>query len=185
MTLHGPNYEEPPLGLIKEQLEWEVEAILDFRRFGCTKKLQYRVRWKGYSIAHDSWESAQDVHAPELVGQYYKTKGSTAVKSISPTRINCLAMSNSPASSTPSYVEEIHNQFVANPLLDLPLLHDHKPFLVYPNEELEEPPTPPPITISPSPHASVVQELEREMTTLHDNNPGDRWELTRDAIHHH
>jgi hypothetical protein len=39
-TMHGPNYEEPPPELIDEQPEWEVEAILDSRRFGCAKKLQ-------------------------------------------------------------------------------------------------------------------------------------------------
>ena len=33
-TLHGPNYEEPPPDLIDDQPEWEVEVILDSRRFG-------------------------------------------------------------------------------------------------------------------------------------------------------
>ena len=41
MTLHGPNYEEPPPDVIDDQPEWEVKAILDSRRFGRAKTLQY------------------------------------------------------------------------------------------------------------------------------------------------
>lgn len=80
-TLHGPNYEEPPPDLIDDQPEWEVKAILDLRRFGRARTLQYRVRWKGYS---DSWEPTTNVHAPDLVRRYYKDKGKAAVKSITP-----------------------------------------------------------------------------------------------------
>ena len=33
---------------------------------------QYRVRWKGYSEAHDSWEPVRNIHAPELVQEFLK-----------------------------------------------------------------------------------------------------------------
>ena len=38
------------------------------------KRLQYLVRWTGYSQAHDSWEDADDVFAPDLVRAYYDRK---------------------------------------------------------------------------------------------------------------
>jgi len=40
--------------------------------------------WKGYSTVHDSWEPATNVHTPALVKDYYKAKGTSAVKVISP-----------------------------------------------------------------------------------------------------
>jgi hypothetical protein len=39
--IYGPNFEELPPELINDQPEWEVEIILDSRRFGYIKKLQY------------------------------------------------------------------------------------------------------------------------------------------------
>ncbi len=63
---HGPNYHEPPPDVIEGEPEWEVEQIVGARRFGRSKRLQYRVRWTGYSDAHDTWETADDVHAPQL-----------------------------------------------------------------------------------------------------------------------
>ena len=38
------------------------------------KRLQYLVRWTRYSQAHDSWEDAGDVFAPNLVKEYYNQK---------------------------------------------------------------------------------------------------------------
>ena len=42
----------PALDLIDGQPEWEVESILKVRRW--RNQLQYLVRWKGFSEAHDS-----------------------------------------------------------------------------------------------------------------------------------
>ena len=56
---HGPNHTEPPPDIIEGEPEWEVQAILDARRY--RRKLQYKIRWQGYSSAHDSWEDASDV----------------------------------------------------------------------------------------------------------------------------
>src|SRR5438876_12102553 len=44
------------------------------RRFGRNKKIQYRIRWKGYSEAHDTWEPADNVHAPDLVTAFHQTQ---------------------------------------------------------------------------------------------------------------
>ena len=68
---HGPNFVEPPPDIIEGEPEWEVEQILAVRCFRCTKKLQYHIRWKGYSPSHDSWENTTDVHTPKLIKEFY------------------------------------------------------------------------------------------------------------------
>ena len=72
--LHGPNYLQPPPDIVEREPEFEVERILKSRRVGKNKNLQYLIRWKGYSQAHDSWEPAKQVHAPELVRRYLMTQ---------------------------------------------------------------------------------------------------------------
>jgi Chromo (CHRromatin Organisation MOdifier) domain len=69
---HGPNFAEPPPELIEEQEEYEVEQVLALRLYGRWKKLQYLIRWKGYSHTHDSWVSTDDVHAPDLVQAFHR-----------------------------------------------------------------------------------------------------------------
>jgi Chromo (CHRromatin Organisation MOdifier) domain len=69
---HGANYPEPPPDLVEGEEEYEVEDILGSRRHGCRKKLQYLLKWKGYSHAHDSWEPADQVHAPQLVDKFHQ-----------------------------------------------------------------------------------------------------------------
>jgi hypothetical protein len=70
MGIHGPNYPEPPPDIIEGEPEFEVEQIVGSRHTGKKKTLQYKIRWKGYAPAHDSWEPANQVHAPELVKRY-------------------------------------------------------------------------------------------------------------------
>src|SRR6266403_3072123 len=69
---HGSNYHEPPPDVIEGKLKWEVEQIMGARRFGHSRRLQYRVRWTGYSDVHDTWETADDVHAPQLTADFWK-----------------------------------------------------------------------------------------------------------------
>jgi len=67
---HGPNFLEPPPEVIEGEEEWEVEQILGKRHFGRGRKLQYLVRWKGYSPAHDQWINRHDLHANDLIAEY-------------------------------------------------------------------------------------------------------------------
>jgi hypothetical protein len=71
---HGPNFLEPSPDLIKGQPEWEVKAIIGMHHFGPKKKKQYQVHWKGYSNAEDTWESEENIHAPELMVQYQRSQ---------------------------------------------------------------------------------------------------------------
>jgi Chromo (CHRromatin Organisation MOdifier) domain len=41
--------------------------------FGCWKKLQYLICWKGYLHVHDSWASCDDIHAPDLVQAFHRS----------------------------------------------------------------------------------------------------------------
>jgi hypothetical protein len=66
---HGHNFAEPPLKLIEGQPEWEVEEILDSRQYRC--KVQYLIKWKGYSEAHNSWEPKENVNTPELLVAFH------------------------------------------------------------------------------------------------------------------
>ena len=42
------------------------------RFFGKGRKLQYLVRWKGYSAADDTWETVDQVFAPQLLEAYHR-----------------------------------------------------------------------------------------------------------------
>jgi len=66
---HGRNFPEPTPDLIEGQPEWEVEDILDSRRY--RRKLQYLIKWKGYSDAHNSWEPKEAINAPMLLTAFY------------------------------------------------------------------------------------------------------------------
>ena len=69
-TLNGSRNQEPAPELIDGQPEWEVEQILRVRRY--RRQVQYLVRWKGFSEAHNTWEPATNVHTDELIKEFYK-----------------------------------------------------------------------------------------------------------------
>jgi hypothetical protein len=70
---HGQNFEEPPPELVKEEPEYKVEQVLASQHYGHHRQLQYLLLWKRYSQAHNSWELADQIHAPELIKQFHKT----------------------------------------------------------------------------------------------------------------
>ena len=93
--LNGQSYQEPAPELINGQPEWEVESILKVRRR--RNQLQFLVRWKGFSEAHDSWEPAKDVNADELVDDFYK-RHPAAIRFTPTPIIRSLKMSTTPLS---------------------------------------------------------------------------------------
>jgi hypothetical protein len=36
------------------------------------RKLRYLVKWKGFTAEHNSWEPWDNVHAPDLVAEFYR-----------------------------------------------------------------------------------------------------------------
>lgn len=73
-TLPGRHPSEPaPIDVDGEE-EYEVERILDSRRHGRWRSLQYLVQWKGYGPEHNQWLPATAVkHAPVLIREFHRT----------------------------------------------------------------------------------------------------------------
>ena len=81
-TAYGVNYPEPPPELVEGEEEYIVDRILNSRRHGRNKQLQFLIHWEGYSTAHDSWEPAKEVHTPAKIEEYYQRKKG-AIRAIS------------------------------------------------------------------------------------------------------
>src|SRR5271163_1405061 len=65
---HYPTLPPPP-EIVNGEEEWIVEEILDSKMVN--RKLRYLIKWEGFSIEHNSWEPWNDVHAPELITEFY------------------------------------------------------------------------------------------------------------------
>src|SRR5258707_15181920 len=85
---HGPNYSRPSPDLIEGEEEYEVEKVINHRHTGRARTLQYLIKWKGDPEADNTWEPADQVHAPQLVKTYHRQclledkKGQTSTRSI-------------------------------------------------------------------------------------------------------
>ena len=71
-TEHGTNCTRLPPDFIEDTEEYEVETIVNHHHFRRKRQLQYLIKWKGYSDADNTWESADHVHAPTLVQAYHR-----------------------------------------------------------------------------------------------------------------
>ena len=60
----------PPLDLVDEEEEYEVEKILDSWHFSRRCKLQYLVKWKGYPDSDSQWVDKDDVFADEPLKEF-------------------------------------------------------------------------------------------------------------------
>src|SRR5713226_7280102 len=69
---HRPNYSRPPPDLIEGEEEYEVERVINHRYTGRARTLQYLIKWKGYPEADNTWESADQTHAPQLIKAYHR-----------------------------------------------------------------------------------------------------------------
>lgn len=72
----------PPPIEIDDDLEFEVEAILDSRIR--RKKLEYLIKWKGYSVSENSWETIDNVlpGAAEMVNDFHAKNPSSGIRSL-------------------------------------------------------------------------------------------------------
>jgi hypothetical protein len=68
--MHGPNFTRPTPELIDGEEEYSVEKILDSRRFGRRRQLQYLVKWEGYPDADNMWVDKDDVFADDKIREF-------------------------------------------------------------------------------------------------------------------
>jgi len=53
--------------------EYEVESILDHRKkHERGANMEYKIRWKGYSKAHDTWEPEDNLDCKDMLADYHK-----------------------------------------------------------------------------------------------------------------
>ena len=60
----------PDPEIVDGEEEWVVEEILDSKVIN--RKLRYLVKWKDFGLEHNSWEPWDNVHAPELIADFYQ-----------------------------------------------------------------------------------------------------------------
>jgi hypothetical protein len=69
---HGANYQRPPPDLVDGVEEYEVERVLDSRRYGHGHKLQYLIAWKGYPDSDNQWVNWDDAEGAEEAIREFK-----------------------------------------------------------------------------------------------------------------
>lgn len=65
----------------EEEAEYEVQNIVDHRYVG--KRLEYKIRWKGYSAKDDTWEAKNSLSCPEIIKKYEASQKSSPKASTS------------------------------------------------------------------------------------------------------
>jgi hypothetical protein len=69
---HGANYQHPLPDLVDGVEEYEVERVLDSRRYGRGRKLQYLIAWKGYPDSDNQWVGWDDAEGAEEAIREFK-----------------------------------------------------------------------------------------------------------------
>ena len=80
-VLHGPNFTRPPPDLINGEEEYEVEEIVQSRKYGRQRKVQYLIKWKGYPASENQWVDWDDIHVDEALAEFQR-KNPAAVSHI-------------------------------------------------------------------------------------------------------
>lgn len=64
----------PPPEIVKGQEEFEVEEIIDSKKASPrSKKIEYRVKWKGYPPSESTWEPAENVaNSKKLIADFHR-----------------------------------------------------------------------------------------------------------------
>jgi len=57
-----------------DEEEWEISKILRHRK--CGNQTEYKIRWKGFRAADDSWVLEADLNAPDALLHYWKNYAS-------------------------------------------------------------------------------------------------------------
>jgi hypothetical protein len=57
-----------------------VEQIRSHWTWGQRKTLQYLIKWKGYPESDNTWEDADQIHAPTLIKLYHQANAQEAIK---------------------------------------------------------------------------------------------------------
>jgi hypothetical protein len=87
--MHGPNYQRLVPDLVDGEEEYSIEKILDSRKFGRRRCLQYLVKWEGYPDSDNMWVDKDDIFADDKVWDFQKSNPAkeTHIRSLSSTKL--------------------------------------------------------------------------------------------------
>jgi len=77
---YGENYLWPPLDLIENAEQYEVETIRSHQCHGRKRQLQYLVKWLGYPESNNMWELAGHLQTPLLLKEYHHCHPLSSIK---------------------------------------------------------------------------------------------------------
>jgi integrase-like protein/chromodomain-containing protein len=100
---YGQAYTRPPPITVQSEEEYEVDSILQARRKTPGDSIKYKVHWKGYPSADDSWVPHEDLHSPDLLKEFYAQGGKVQTVKRRRERLRRLILSLSclPSTTTP------------------------------------------------------------------------------------
>jgi hypothetical protein len=101
---HGPNYQRPLPDLVDGEEEYSVEKILDSRKFGRRRHLQYLVKWEGYPDSDNMWVDKDDVFADDKVREFKASNPAkeTHIRSLSSAKFPYPSAQHPLSSTTPT-----------------------------------------------------------------------------------
>jgi hypothetical protein len=97
---HRANYQRPLPDLVDGVEEYEVKKVLDSHRYGCGRKLQYLIAWKGYPDSDNQWVNWDDAEGAEDAIREFK-------RSNPDREIHIKASRNSPCSPSHSRISSM------------------------------------------------------------------------------
>jgi chromodomain-containing protein len=68
-------YMRPSPITVQSEEEYKVKSILQARHKGAGDSLEYKVHWKGYPSANNSWVPHDNLHSPNLLKEFYAQGG--------------------------------------------------------------------------------------------------------------
>jgi hypothetical protein len=146
----GANYTRPPPDLVQGEAEYEVEAIINHRYQGRNRALQYLLKWKGYPDADNTWEPADQVHAPLLINRYHKKH--PLIKPATHKKTTIRTLEWQPPSSPLNRITTSSSISSTNPISKWPTASSAlKTWLVSPPPLATNSPKGPPVQLRPNP----------------------------------